>query len=183
MGLKAAWADARPDGYPDIFRPGSEEPDHLRRGFGGEVQGGAPPPGMDRADGPGHRVEEQQDDTVRGENHQARPRRIRYQGVGLVVQRDGQALAGVAGGDAPYCVLMDLAAENNPAGVRAKGGCESAVVLCYPVPVVTLRSAEAEIHRGEHSLRHTAQTGGKAVDQAGTVQQGGGVINHASTVM
>ena len=88
----------RPDGHPDIFRPGSEEPDHLRRGFGGEVQGGAPPPGMDRADGPGHRVEEQQDDTVRGENHQAQPRRVRHQGVGLVVQRDGQALAGIGGG-------------------------------------------------------------------------------------
>ena len=108
VGLKAARPDTGPDGNPDVLRPGPEEAAHLPHRFGGEIQGGTPPSGVDRPHGPGHRVMEQQDDAVRRKDHQAQPRLARYQGVGGIVHRDCKALSPVSPGDTANRSLVDL---------------------------------------------------------------------------
>ena len=79
-------------------------------------------------------------------------------------------------------VLMDLLGLNHIMNVRPQGLTEPPVVLPDVFPDVRLRPAAPEVQGGEGSLADASQASGKAVDQAGGVQDGRGMIDHAVVV-
>ena len=131
---------------------------------------------MDRADGAGYRVVEQEDDAVRREDHQVQPRLVRHQGVGGEVVGLEEALAPVRGGDMAHRVPVDLVGLDHVVDVRAESGAEAAAVLPDILPAVRVRAAAPEVQGRVYAPAHAAQAGGEAVDGLPVLQNRGGVV-------
>ena len=176
MGLEAAGADARADGHPDVLWPRTEEAAHFPHRLGGKIQSGPPPSGMDRADGAGYRVVEQEDDAVRREDHQVQPRLVRHQGVGGIIPGGKKALPTVRRRHMPHRILVDLLGPDHVPDIRPKGRAKTPVVLQNVLPIIRLRAVLLEIQGGKAPLADTSQAGGEAVDSLPVLQNRGGVV-------
>ena len=171
--FKAARPDGRAQGAEQVRRLRAESIVHFQDGFGCDAGRHPAPAGVNGADGPAHRVKEQDGAAVGGEDHQGKARPVGNKGVHVrVVPGAEETLAGVRVRDQADVLRMGLLGENGALRRHAHGGAEAAVIL--PDVFRPVAPADAQVQAVPRGGTDAAQPGGEAVAHGLTVQQGAG---------